>query len=320
MNRTDRLLAIVLELQAAGKRRAEDLAATFEVGKRTIYRDIQALCEAGVPVIATPGQGYALLEGYFLPPLRFTPDEALILLLGGDVMAQSFDAEYRAAAQSAGRKIAGALPEPLREEVRALQESFRYVGDNGRERPHEAALLRQLRRAILGRHAVSFSYHARYSQDDAGAYSTREADPYGLVFYLGAWHMTGFCHLRQDIRHFRVERMQQLAVLPRAFTRPPDFKLQQRDGEEERRLLVRALFDLTVADWVRESPSYFAVGEELRDDGLLITLRVRHEREVLQWLLGWGGRVRVLEPESLRALLAQEAARVLENHTPPGRP
>jgi predicted DNA-binding transcriptional regulator YafY len=315
MNRTDRLLAIVLELQARGKQRAEDLAATFEVGKRTIYRDVQALCEAGVPVISTPGQGYALLEGYFLPPLRFTPDEALILLLGGDVMADSFDAEYRAAAQSAGRKIAGALPEPLRDEVRSLQDSFRYVGDNGRSRPQEAALLRQLRRAILSRHGVRFRYHARYGQDEAGTYTTREADPYGLVFYLGAWHMSGFCHLRQDFRHFRVERMQLLAVLPRTFIRPPDFTLQQRNGEDQRTMLVRALFDLAVADWVREAPSFFAVAEELRDDGLLITLRVRHEREVLQWLLGWGASVRVLEPESLRALLADEAAKIVRNNT-----
>jgi predicted DNA-binding transcriptional regulator YafY len=315
MNRTDRLLAIVLELQARGKQRAQDLAATFEVGKRTIYRDIQALCEAGVPVISTPGQGYALLEGYFLPPLRFTPDEALILLLGGDVMADSFDAEYRAAAQSAGRKIAGALPEPLRDEVRSLQDSFRYVGDGGHARPREVALLRQLRRAILGRHGVRFSYRARHSSDESGAYTSREADPYGLVFYLGAWHVTGFCHLRQDIRHFRVERMQQLVVLPRTFTRPVDFTLEQRDGEHERRLQVRVLFDPVVADWVRESPSYFAVGEDLRDDGLLITLRVRHERELLQWLLGWGGSVRVLEPASLRTLLAEEAARIQENHT-----
>jgi predicted DNA-binding transcriptional regulator YafY len=114
--------------------------------------------------------------------------------------------------------------------------------------------------------------------------------------------------------------MQQLVVLPRTFTRPPDFTLEQRDGYAERRMLVRALFDPSIADWVRESPSYFAVGEELRDDGLLITLRVRHEREVLQWLLGWGSQVRVLEPESLRALLAQEAAAVLEHHTRPGGP
>jgi predicted DNA-binding transcriptional regulator YafY len=125
MNRTDRLLAIVLELQAAGRRRAEDLAAIFEVGKRTIYRDIQALCEAGVPVISTPGQGYTLQEGYFLPPLRFSPDEALILLLGSDAMAQSFDAEYRVATESAGRKIAGALPENLRDEVRLPMPTWR---------------------------------------------------------------------------------------------------------------------------------------------------------------------------------------------------
>src|SRR5919109_5410206 len=114
MNRTDRLLAIVLELQAAGKRRAADLAATFEVGKRTIYRDILALCEAGVPIVSVPGQGYSLMKGYFLPPLSFTTEEATMLLLGSDFMAQNFDAQYRAAAQSAGRKIEGVLHEKLR--------------------------------------------------------------------------------------------------------------------------------------------------------------------------------------------------------------
>src|SRR4029079_11861486 len=161
MNRTDRMLAIVIELQARGKRRAEDLAAAFEVGKRTIYRDIQALCEAGVPIIPTPGQGYTLLEGYFLPPLRFSTDEALILLLGGDMMAQSFDAEYRGAAQSAGRKIAGALPEPLRDEVHSLQASIRFVADNTSGRPDDTGYLRLLRRAIVGRHSLRFRYYAR---------------------------------------------------------------------------------------------------------------------------------------------------------------
>src|SRR5215510_9314181 len=115
MNRTDRLLAIVLELQARGSRRAEDLAATFETSKRTIYRDIQALCEAGVPIVSTPGRGYSLMQGYFLPPLSFTTEEATMLLLGSDFMAQNFDAQYREAARSAGRKIAGVLPEKLRD-------------------------------------------------------------------------------------------------------------------------------------------------------------------------------------------------------------
>src|ERR1700686_4268255 len=123
MNKTDRLLAIVLELQGKKRQRAEDLAATFETSKRTIYRDIEALCEAGVPIGSIPGQGYSLMQGYFLPPLSFSTEEATMLLLGSDFMAQNFDAQYRAAAQSASRKIEGVLPGRLRGDVRYLQQS-----------------------------------------------------------------------------------------------------------------------------------------------------------------------------------------------------
>ena len=90
MNRTDRLLAIVLELQGKGWQRAGDLARTFECSKRTIYRDLQALGESGVPLLSQPGRGYSLMDGYFLPQLSFSTDEATMLLLGSDVMAQAF--------------------------------------------------------------------------------------------------------------------------------------------------------------------------------------------------------------------------------------
>src|SRR5260370_15756580 len=113
MNRTDRILAIILELQGKGRQRAEDLAETFETSKRTIYRDILALGEAGVPVLSIPGRGYSLMKGYFLPPLSFTTDEATMLLLGSDLMAQSFDAHYPAAAIPAIRTINVLLPQNL---------------------------------------------------------------------------------------------------------------------------------------------------------------------------------------------------------------
>src|SRR5215470_2098404 len=111
MNRTDRLLAIVLELQRHRTRRAEDLAGSFEVSIRTIYRDIQALSEAGVPIVAIQKKGYSLAEGYFLPPLHFTTEEALILALGCDFIGHSFDEQYRAVAEAASRKIDAVLPE-----------------------------------------------------------------------------------------------------------------------------------------------------------------------------------------------------------------
>src|SRR5205823_13568450 len=164
MNRTDRLLAIVLELQGKGRQRAEDLAATFETSKRTIYRDIQALSEAGVPLISVPGRGYTLMEGYFLPPLSFTVDEATMLLLGSDFMAQNFDAQYRRAALSAGRKIAGVLPERLRDEVDYLQSSIRFIATGIMGSSREDEILQQLRRAILERTRVRFVYHTRYAE------------------------------------------------------------------------------------------------------------------------------------------------------------
>src|SRR3981081_648826 len=127
MNRTDRLLAIVLELQGKGHQRAEDLAETFETSKRPIYRNMLALGEAGVPIVSIPGRGYSLMKGYFLPPLSFTTDEATMLLLGSDLMAQTFAARCGAGAVAASRKIEGVLPEKLRDEVRYLQDSIRFV-------------------------------------------------------------------------------------------------------------------------------------------------------------------------------------------------
>lgn len=314
MNKTDRLLAIVLELQGKGRQRAEDLAETFETSKRTIYRDIQALCEAGVPLISIPGQGYSLMKGYFLPPLSFTTEEATMLLLGSDYMARNFDAQYRAAAQSASRKIASVLPEQLRDDVQYLQKSIQFIVTNSVHTSSEHETLQQLRRAILERTTVRFCYHARYSAEGQNTITTREVDPYGLIYFLNEWHLVGYCHLRQGIRNFRLDRLDSLEFTSRIFQRPGDFQLHKNREDQPRNILVRALFDQEVARWVREARSYYTVAEEETAEGFLVTLKVRREHEILQWLLSWGRHVRVLEPASLRKRLVEEAAGILHNH------
>ena len=250
MNRTDRLLAIVLELQAKKILRAEDLASTFEVTKRTIYRDVQALSEAGVPVVSLPRQGYSLIDGYFLPPLAFTTDEAMMLLLGSNFAALDFDAQYRLAAQSASRKIEAVLREDFRSEVDYLRSSIRFIVSNPSDNPEP---LQPLRRAILQRRTVRFGYHARFSADKDQQEQTREADPYGLIHVDGTWQLMAHCHLRHDIRQFRVDRMEHLVLLDRTFVRPKNFRLFGV-GKDIGKITVRALFDATVVRWVRESP------------------------------------------------------------------
>jgi len=314
MNRTDRLLAIVLELQRKGARRAEDLAATFETSKRTIYRDIQALCESGVPVVARAGVGYSLVEGYFLPPVSFSADEATMLLLGADSAAQNFDAQYRAAAASAGRKIEAVLSEKLRGEVEYLRGSIAFVAPPTLASGESASFLPQLRRAIIERRTIGFDYHTRYSQDGSDARNTREADPYAMLHYGDAWYLIGHCHLRMGVRNFRLDRMAGLRLLDKTFDRPPNFRLEQ-PADDQRNLKVVALFAPEAAPWVRESRSYYVDSMEEVADGLLVTMRVRVENEIFQWLFSWGSQVRVLEPKSLRRRLMAEAGKILENYS-----
>ncbi|MEO8612160.1 MAG: YafY family protein [Chloroflexota bacterium] len=315
MNRTDRLLAIVLEMQAKGWQRAEDLAATFEISKRTIYRDMDALAESGVPVVSSPGQGYSLVEGYFLPPVHFSPDEAIILLLGADFMAQSFDAQYRAAARSAGSKIQAVLPDSSRAEVADLQTSLRFIPMfplDGMARPE---LLQQIRRAVIERKTVRMDYHTRSGEEVAGTKTRRDADPYGLIHLDRTWYLVAYCHLRHDIRHFRLDRVDRLQVLDKTFTRPDNFQLgpspDNRPG-----ITIRALFSPDVARWVKEERNFYKTAEEDRPDGLLITFSVRQESDLVQWLLGWGRHVCVLEPQSVIELMLEETRSVLALYQP----
>jgi len=312
MNRTDRLLAMVLELQRRGRQRAEDLARTFETSKRTIYRDIQALCEAGVPVIASPGQGYELLEGFFLPPVQFSPDEAAVLLLGSDLLANHFDATYRDAALAAVRKVEAVLPAPLRDEVSRLRERLLFVPAEGIANVQVGERLRSLRRAIIEHRTVRFTYFARHRGDGDMIEPPRDADPYGLVFAFGSWYLHSYCHRRNARRNFRLDRMEQVVLLDRRFAAPNDaiFRLP---GLEERPIEVQVLFDHGIARWVREE-RFFFVNERERPDGLEVTLRVHREDEILHWLLGWGSRAHVLAPLSLRERVAAEAQAIVQRY------
>lgn len=312
MNRVDRLLAIVLELQAKGCLRAEDLAATFEVSKRSIYRDIQALSETGVPIVAVPGQGYSLAEGYFLPPLRFTADEAIILLLGADFMAQNFDAEYRAAARRAESKIGAVLSERLRDQVRDLRQSMRFVAVNHTNDPEQKLLLQQLRRAIVQRKTVRIHYHSKSGSGHAGERTVREVDPYGIVFYGQAWSVVAYCYLRQDIRHFRLDRIRHLTVLSTSFERPEGFELVQKNFDLP--TTVRAMFRKEIVHWVREEQPFYLVSEVERPEGVVMTFKTRRDDDLFQWLLGWGAQVQVLEPASLRQRIQQTAAAILDTY------
>lgn len=309
MTPTDRQLALVLELQAGPWLRAADLAATFDVSTRTIYRDMEVLVAAGVPVVAVPGKGYRLNEGYFLPPLTLTTDEAVLVLLGTEHAADRLGTSYRAAALSVQTKVERILPDRLRGEVATLRNSLRFVPVNAFEDPAERAVLHGLRDALAGQQAVRFTYAERAAGD--GVATVRTVHPYGLVHVGEAWHLVGWCRQQERVQHFQLRRVAGLEVLHETFERPQGYAASRTDLADHRELHVRVAFDADVARWVREAPSsYVAAMDETPDGGLLVTLTVEREAEVLPWLLSWGAHAHVLEPASLQHRLAREAERI----------
>ncbi|WP_127529980.1 helix-turn-helix transcriptional regulator [Paenibacillus kobensis] len=315
MNKTDRLLAIVLELQGRRVVRAEDLAALFETSVRTIYRDIQALSEAGVPVIGTTGTGYSLMEGYFLPPIRFTIEEAVTLLIGTDFIEQRFDDDYRDRANAARRKIEATLSDSVRSETSRIRKSLRLLppGKQAAE-SNERENLDKVRRALLDGRKIRFHYSKKITDSAGGRHSERTAAPYGLVLVEGSWMLVAWCDLRQDIRHFRLSRMTELIELDERFEPPAHFDLRGYTPSDDRHLRVCLRFNHDIADKVKESNYHYIEDMKEHQDGLDVVLRVRQLDELLQWVLGWGAGVIVLEPESFRDRVREEAQKILKRY------
>ncbi|HHW38329.1 MAG TPA: YafY family transcriptional regulator [Bacillales bacterium] len=315
MKKTDRLLAIVIELQRKGILRAEDLASTFETSVRTIYRDIQALSEAGVPVIGAPGLGYSLMDGYFLPPISFTAEESVALLIGADFIKQRFDDDYGISAQTSCEKIEAILPETVRRETSRVRKTIRLLSSGelvSWEKEKEYIVM--VRRAILEERKISFQYLKSMPEVDGNRQSFRVVDPYGLVLVQGSWILIAHCHLRQGMRHFRLSRMTQLTILEEQFKMPTDFNLPDYEPPDDRNLSVIIKINPEIVDKVKESNNFYMEAIEEHESGLHAIFRVRQPDELLHWVLGWGADVVVLEPESFRNRIREEIEKMLKRY------
>jgi predicted DNA-binding transcriptional regulator YafY len=301
-------MGILLELQARGDLRAEDLAGTFEVSVRTIYRDVEALCETGVPIVATPGKGYRLMEGYFLPPLSFTADEAALLLLGGELVRDRVDPLLRRAAEEALRKLASVLPSERRAEMERRRQGLFFASIASQSDDRRLVLAR---RAVDERRVVRLVYHAfRREQPDP-----RDVEPIRLVHISDSWYLAGYCRLRQDARLFRLDRIDRLEVLEERYVPGARHALSDRfERDMTGHAEARVRFDREVVRWVRERQPFVLLREERDAAGAIFVYALRDAQEILAWLLPWGRAVEVLSPDWLRARLAEEAQAIVARH------
>ena len=217
MNRTDRLYALVEELRATAPaaRSAGWLAERFEVGVRTIQRDILALQEAGVPIWATPGPGggYTIDPGHTLPPLNFTASEAAAIALA---LARSGPMPFDDAARTALHKLVAAMSPSGR--TNAIELLARIHLLPGKGELSAAPVLRAVERAVLERRVLCLDYRDKHGQPTLA----RRVEPLGLVGAERDWYLVGWCRLRDAVRAFRLDRITTVEVTAeRSPERPP---------------------------------------------------------------------------------------------------
>ena len=313
MNRTDRLVAMVTYLQGRRVVRAEELAAHFEVSARTIYRDVAALCESGVPIVGEAGVGYSLVKGYHLPPVMFTAEEAMALAVGEDLVKQFTDQSMAAPMATALLKIRSVLSREHQDDLDRLAASLAIEGRCKIPAGLEQRTLLPIQQAVLSRRVVSMRYRARDGRE-----TQRQIEPVGVVYYGDAWYLVAWCRLRGEYRHFRLERVLEMQVLPERFAPRSEATLRDhlRDAKNQVPSYdVRVLFHRAAIPRARRESFTGFIDERPTDDGgVAATLRTYSLEWIARWILSFGPDAEVLEPADLRQRVGELARAVAENY------
>ena len=217
MRRADRLFRIVRILRGGRLQTARMLAQKLEVSERTIYRDVSDLQTSGMPIEGEAGVGYTLRRDLDLPPLMFTRDELTALVLGARLVRAWGGATTTIAADQALQRIEAVLTPDLRERLDAIA----MYAPGYRMPQHLRERLDLLHEACIDRRVLSFAY----TREDGQA-SQREVRPLALYFWSGVWTLATWCELRKDFRSFRIDRMEDVQVLPREFVQKKGQRLE----------------------------------------------------------------------------------------------
>jgi predicted DNA-binding transcriptional regulator YafY len=306
MNRIDRLTAILIQLQTKKIVRAEEISDRFEISLRTVYRDVRALMEAGVPIGSEAGKGYFIVDGYHLPPVMFNQEEASAFLTAGKLVEKMTDDSIRKAYESALLKIKSVLNASEKDHLENLQSSIAVfrISDHPADFPNQ--YMAAIQKAISGRCVLSIVYFSSGKQER----TTRLVEPIGVVYYSGRWHLIAWCRLRNGYRDFRIDMIQSLHDHGERFDPRSHFTLQEyfdslaREHDDMQKVVI--VFEASVSKYARNARYYYGfVSEEDLGDRCRMTFLAGNLRSFCRWLMMFGKAVHIEHPAELRDIMEE---------------
>lgn len=304
---TSRVLTVLELLQTYGQLNGGELAGRLEVDARTVRRYVTTLQDMGVPIESEAGRygGYALRPGYKLPPLMFSDDEVLMLTLGLLMARQSGLTDAGVAVESALAKIERVLPYGLRERLRALQDTTLLNEDT----PSQAPPVNSQIVAALGI-ASQQKRQVRLRYATSEAITERVFDPYAVIRHDDHWYTVGYCHLRDGLRTFRLDRVEMVNLLTTTFASPDNFDAREymlgSFGAIPDRWEIEVLLSMPLDEARRRMPRPLATlvqdGEHVRLHAIMPDLH-----EFARTLIALGCPMKILNPPELREAFLQIA-------------
>lgn len=303
MQRLDRLQSILIRLQSRRVITARELADIYGVSIRSIYRDLRTLEEAGVPIGAEAGVGYFLPDNYHLPPVMFSPDEASALLIGGKLTQRLTDEPMGQAYDSALAKIKAILHQTAKENLEIIENQIEVFPNMG-PAPISVSLT-EIQRALSDSHVLTITYQ----KPDGPVPEQRAAEPLGLCYYGGNWHLIAWCRSRKAYRDFRADRIKKVITTNETFHRDSHPSLRDYFAKNLREANLHGITLVVNSIWInniREMKyAYGFAGQEQHGDTTLMHFLNSDLRGFARWILNAGPHARILKPEALKAELGQ---------------
>lgn len=212
MNRIDRLIAVLTTLQSKRVITVTDISEKYKISERTVYRDLKALGEIGVPITFDDQKGYSILQGFFLPPISLTPEEANSLILISTLSEKFSDSTTKSHVENAIEKIKAVLKNRDQQRVEHLHSQIKIYN------PHKEATSHDYLTEIQNSIVEKISLQITYINND-GEVSNRKVEPIGLTFYSNQWHLIAWCWKRLAYRDFKVRSITSLC-LGESFKKP----------------------------------------------------------------------------------------------------
>ncbi|MBM3125786.1 MAG: YafY family transcriptional regulator [Chloroflexi bacterium] len=305
-NTATRLITLIFLLQNHPNQKASDLAKELGVSLRTIHRYFDMLEEMGIPLYAERGPygGSSLVRGYKMPPLVFTLEEAVALVLGTGMVEEMWGELYRESARGALAKLENLLPEEQAREVAWARNSLVAMGMNRSDLKALTPTLEKLRRAIREHRSLDMSYQSNQLPRP----TQRRLDAYALVHRWGWWYVIGFCHLRKEVRTFRADRISEIILSDATFSIPSEFDLQthlKKEQQAQPQIKARLKVDADAAWLIQGNHSYWENVEEQADGSMIVTFSVPTLEWATSTALAYGPAVEAIDPPELRQRMVE---------------